>query len=144
MMETASSRLKSGGTIRVVISAQFKNLHLWWFGGGLVLMEVATCTSGKALSMQILDRHMLPSRQCVFQGKSCRFQQDRPQPHTVAIPRAWLCSRRVQVLDWPACSQIWKHLEQLNPSIRQEWDNIPLSKAAQWVASVPRCLQTVI
>ncbi len=38
---------------------------------------------------------MLPSKRRVF-------QQDYAKPHTAAITTAWLCSRRVRVLNWPA------------------------------------------
>ncbi len=47
--------------------------------------------------IEVLEQHMLPSRLCVF-------QQDNAKPHTAAITTAWLCSRRVRVLNWPACS----------------------------------------
>ncbi len=54
--------------------------------------------------IKVLEQHMLPSRQRVFQGRPCVFQQDNAKPHTPAITTAWLRSRRVQVLNWPACS----------------------------------------
>ncbi len=47
--------------------------------------------------VKVLEQHMLPSRRCVF-------QQDNAKPHTVAITKAWPRSRRVRVLNWPACS----------------------------------------
>ncbi len=48
--------------------------------------------------IKVLEQHMLPSRWRVF-------QQDNANPHTAAITTAWLCSRRVRVLNWPACSE---------------------------------------
>ena len=50
-MDAASSGLKMRGIIRLVIRAQYKSLHLWWYGVALVPMEWAACTSGKAPSM---------------------------------------------------------------------------------------------
>ncbi len=47
--------------------------------------------------IKILEQHMLPPRRHVI-------QQDNAKPHTVAIKTAWLCSRRVRVLNWPGCS----------------------------------------
>ncbi len=54
--------------------------------------------------IQLGEQHMLPSRLCLFHGRSCVFQQDNAKPHTAAITTAWLRSRRVWVLNWPACS----------------------------------------
>ncbi len=45
-----------------------------------------------------------PQSLSLFQGRSCVFQQDNAKPHTAAITTAWLHSRRVRVLNWPACS----------------------------------------
>ncbi len=72
------------------------------------------------------------------------FQQDNAKLHTAAITTKWLRSRRVRVLNWPACSPdlspietIWhiiKHkicqrwpwtLQQLENYIKQEWNQIP-------------------
>ncbi len=47
---------------------------------------------------------MLPSRRRLFQGRPCVFQQDNAKQHTAAITTAWLSRRRVQMLNWPACS----------------------------------------
>ncbi len=82
--------------------------------------------------IKVLEQHMLPSRRCLFQGRPC-----------AAITTAWLRSRRVWVLNWPACSpdlspieNIWHVMKQkicqrlpqtlqpLETYIRQEWDQI--------------------
>ena len=113
--------------------------------------------------IEVLEQHMLPSRQRLFQGRPCIFQQDNAKPHTASITTAWLRRRRVRVLNWPACSpdlspieNIWRIMkrkirqrrprtvEQLESYIRQEWDNIPLPKLQQLVSSVPRRLRTVV
>ncbi len=54
--------------------------------------------------IKVLEQHKLPSRRQLFQGKPCLFQLDNAKSHTVAITTAWLRSRRVQVMNWPACS----------------------------------------
>ncbi len=54
--------------------------------------------------IQVLEQHMLPSRQCLFQGRPCVFEQDNAKPHTAVITTAWLRSRGFRVLNWPACS----------------------------------------
>ncbi len=45
-----------------------------------------------------------PPDDSLFQGSPCVFRQDNAKPHTAAITTAWLHSRRVRVLNWPACS----------------------------------------
>lgn len=90
------SELKREETIRL-ISAQFKSLHLWWYRGALVPMELAACTSGKA-SLVFKGRWYL------FQGKSCTFRQNNAKLHDESFMTAWLHSIRVWVLNWPACS----------------------------------------
>ncbi len=54
--------------------------------------------------IKVLEKHMVPSRRRLFQGRLCVFQQDNENPHTTAITTAWLHSRIVRVLHWPACS----------------------------------------
>ncbi len=110
--------------------------------------------------IKVLEQHMLPSRWRLFQGRPCVFQQDNAKPHTAAITTAWLHSRRVLVLNWPACSpdlspieNIWqwkirqrrpRTLQQLETYIRQEWDQIPTPKLQKLITSMPRHLQTVL
>ncbi len=106
--------------------------------------------------IKVLEQHMLPSRQRVF-------QQDNAKPHTAAITTAWLHSRRVRVLNWPLCSpdlspieNIWRiikrkirqrrpwTLQQLETYIRQEWDQIPTPQLQKLITSMPRRLQNVL
>ncbi len=113
--------------------------------------------------IKVLEQHMLPSRGRLFQGRPCVFQQDNAKPHTAAITTAWLRSRRVRVLNWPACSpdlspieNIWciikrkicqrrpRTLQQQETYIRQEWDQIPTPKLQKLITSMPRRLQTVL
>jgi len=76
-----SSRLKRRGTAWLVISTQSKSLHLWWYGGVSVSMQLETCTSGKASSI-LKGIYRLYSNICscpddsFFQSGSCIFQQD--------------------------------------------------------------------
>ncbi len=64
---------------------------------GMGSLHVLEGTMNTERYIKVLEEHMLPSRQRVF-------QQDNAKPHTAAITTAWLRSRRVQVLNWPACS----------------------------------------
>ncbi len=100
-------------------------------------LHVLEGTMNAETCIKVLEQHALPSRRCVF-------QQYDAKPHTAAITTAWLRSRRVRVLDWPACSpdlspieNIWCIIkrkihqgrpqthQQLETYIRQEWDQIP-------------------
>ncbi len=63
---------------------------------------------------------MLPSRRRLFQGWPCVFQQDNAKPHTATITTAWLRSRRVRVLNWPACSPDLSPIENIRCIIKQK------------------------
>ncbi len=81
---------------------------------GMGSLHVLEGTMNSERYIKVLEQHVLPSRQCLFQGRPCVFQQDNAKPHTAAITTAWLCSRRAWVLNWPTCSlelsPIEKHL----------------------------------
>ncbi len=64
---------------------------------GMGSLHVLEGTVNAERYIKVLEQHMLPSRRRVF-------QQDNAKPHTAAITAAWLRSRRVRVLNWPACS----------------------------------------
>ncbi len=123
---------------------------------GMGSLHVLEGTINAERYIKVLEQHMLPSRRCLF-------QQDNAKPHTAAIKTAWLRSRRVRVLNWPACSpdvspieNIWRiikrkirqrrprTLQQLETYIRQEWDQIPTPKLQKLITSIPRRLQTVL
>ncbi len=129
---------------------------------GMGSLHVLEGTMNAERYIKVLDQHMLPSRRHLFQGRPFVFQQDNAKPHTAAITTAWLRSRRVRVLNWPASSpdlspieNIWciikqktrqrrpQTLQQLETYIRQEWDQIPTTKLQKLITSMPRRLQTV-
>ncbi len=79
---------------------------------GMGSLHVLEGTMNAERYIKILEQHILPSRQRVF-------QQDNAKPHPAAITTAWLRSRRVRVLNWPACSpdlslieNIWRIIKQ--------------------------------
>ncbi len=123
---------------------------------GMGSLHVLGGTMNAERYIKVLEQHMLPARRRVF-------QQDNATPYTGAITTAWLSSRRVRVLNWPACSpdlspieNIWRiikwkirqrwprTLQQLETYIRQEWDQIPTPKLQKLITSMPRRLQTVL
>ncbi len=113
--------------------------------------------------LKILEQHMHPTRRRLFQERPCVFRQDNAKPHAAAITTAWLRSRRVWVMNWPACipdlspiESIWRiikqkicqrrpqTLQQLETYIGQEWNQIPTPKLKKLITSMPRRLQTVL
>ncbi len=155
-----SSGLKRRETFQRVISIVQKPASLMVWGCirayGMGSLHVLEGTMNAERYIKVLEQHMLPSRRRLF-------QQDNAKPHTAAITTAWLHSRRVRVLNWPACSpdlspieNIWciikqkicqrrpQTLQQLEIYIRQEWDRIPTPKLQKLITSMPRRLQTVL
>ncbi len=75
------------------------SLIVWgWINAyGMGSLHVLEGTMNAERYIKVLEQHMLPPGRCVF-------QQDNAKPHTAAITTAWLHSKRVRVLNWPACS----------------------------------------
>ena len=72
IMDVVSSGPKGRRTIQIVISAKFKSLHLWWYGGVLVPMAWVTCISVKA-PLMLKGTHRFWSNICCqrsFSGMS--------------------------------------------------------------------------
>ncbi len=121
---------------------------------GMGSLHVLEDTMNAERYIKVLEQHMLPSRRRAF-------QQDSAKPHTAAITTAWLRSRRVRVLNWPAV-QIF-HLERifgasLNEKYAKDDHELfnswkPISgkngtefqpKLQKLITSMPRRLQTVL
>ncbi len=69
-------------------------------------LHVLEGTMNAESNIKVLELHMFPSRWRAF-------QQDNAKPHNAAITTAWLRSRRVRVLNWPACSPDLSHIENI-------------------------------
>ncbi len=156
MSHAVSSGLKRRETFQHVISIHFKSQHLWRYGVHKCIRYGHLACFGRHYECwKVLEQHMLSSRWCIF-------QQDNAKPHTAANATACLCSRRVRVLNWPACSpnlspieNIWRiikrkirqrwprTLQHQETYIRQEWDQIPTPKLQKLITLMPRRLQTV-
>lgn len=99
-------RRKKKKTIQIFPSAKFESQHLWWYGCVLVPMTWATYTSVMAPSM-LKGTSRFWSNTCCHPSNV--FFRDVPayfsKTHSVRVTTAWLRSKRVWVLDWPACSR---------------------------------------
>ncbi len=111
-------------------------IHVYGMGS----LHVLEGNRNAEIYIKVLEQHMLHSGWRVF-------QQDNTKPHTAAITTVYLHSRRVRVLNWPACSpdlssveNFWhiikrkihqrrpQTLQHLETYFRQEWDQIPAPK----------------
>ncbi len=80
---------------------------------GIGSLHVLEGTMNAERYIKVLEQHMLPSRWRLFQGRPCVFQQNNAKSHTAAITTEWLRSRRVRVLNWPACSPALSPIENI-------------------------------
>ncbi len=158
--DAVSSGLKRRETFQRVISVQIKSQHLWWYGVHKCIRYGQLACFGKHYECWKLYKGFratyAPLQTTCISAGQCK-------PHTAAITTAWLRSRRVRVLNLPACSpdlwpieNIWRiikrkirqrrprTLQQLETYIRQEWDQIPTPKLQKLITSMPRRLQTVL
>uniref|UniRef100_A0AAY5KWM7 Uncharacterized protein n=1 Tax=Esox lucius TaxID=8010 RepID=A0AAY5KWM7_ESOLU len=71
---------------------------------GMGDLHICESTINVEQYIEVLEPHTLPSRQHIFQGRPCLFQQDKAKPYSACITTAWLHSKRDWVLNWPACS----------------------------------------
>ena len=100
IMDVMSSGPKRKRTIQTVISAKLKSQHLWRYGG--VWMPMAswvTCTSVKAPEMLKGTYRFLDPSNVFFRDVPVYFSKAMPSH----IMQCGFNSKRVQVLDWPAC-----------------------------------------
>ncbi len=117
------------------------SLMVWWCISvyGMGSLHVLEDTMNAERYIKVLEQHMLPSRLRLFQGRPCVFQQDNAKPHTASIKTAWLRSRRVRVLNLPACSpdlspieNIWhiikRKIHQRRPQTLQQLETYIRSK----------------
>ena len=97
--------------------------------------------------IQVVEQPMLPSKQRLFHGRPCLFQQDNAKSHSARVTTTWLRSKRVRELGLSAYSpelspieNVWRIMkgkirlrrpltvEQLKLYIKQEWERIPPTK----------------
>ncbi len=81
---------------------------------GMGSLHVLEGTMNAERYIKVLEQHMLPSRQRLF-------QQDKAKPRTAAITTAWLHSRRVQVLNWLPAVQIFHRWRTFGASLNEKY-----------------------
>ena len=96
---------------------------------GMGNLHICEGTINAEKYIQILEKHMMPSKRRLFHGRPCLFQEDNAKPHSAHVTTAQRRPRTV---------------EQLKLYIKQEWERIPPENLQKLVSSVPKCLLNVI
>ena len=135
IMDVVSSGPKWKRSILIVISAKFKSQHLWWSGGGVSAhgMSNLHICKGNINAERYMEQHMLPSKQRLFQGRHYLFQRDNAKPLSACVTTAWLHSKIVWVLDWPACSP---DLSPIESEAHYEVQNTTVESLDCWATEV--------
>ncbi len=84
---------------------KLESLMVWWSTSayGMGSLHVLEGTK-KAERYKDFRTTYAPHQMTSISGKALFFQQGNAKPHTAAINTAWLRSRRIRVLSWPARS----------------------------------------
>ncbi len=93
----------------VVISAQFRSLHLWWYGVawvrvGMGSLHIWKGTINAERYIQVLEQHMLPSRRSLFQEDLAFSNMTMPDHILHQLQHHGCVEEGSGVLKWPACS----------------------------------------
>lgn len=91
-MDITPSGLKRRGNIWLVISVQFKSVLVWWYGGASVpmVLHIWKSTITAEMHIQVLEQHMLLSRQCLFrEDLNCILHLLQQHGSIVEESRCW-------------------------------------------------------
>lgn len=144
IMDSLSPGLKRRGTVWLIISAQIKSQHLWWYrDASMHTTSWETCTFVRAALMlndnqyAALEAHTAKYMNS-FSGRTLLISARWFQTILRLFYNSRLHSKRAPVQNWPALSpieNIWSIMkrvihqwwpwmaEQLKTLIMQEWEN---------------------
>lgn len=146
------------------------------FGGGGIMVWGAFCSRGtldlafvssKMNSIeyqQVLQTNLLPFTRR-FRHQKFIYQQDNATVHVSASTKAWLSSKKIDVMDWAPCSpdlnpmeNIWgllvrriyqnnkqfQSVRELKSAILEAWQNIDVVCITNLIESMPNRIFSVI
>ena len=89
---------------------------------GMGNLRICEGTINAERYLQVLEQHMLPSKQRLFHGRPCLFQQDNANPHSACVTTTWLRSKRVGELGLPAYSPDLSPIENVWRIMKRKYD----------------------
>jgi transposase len=99
-------------------------------------------TMNAAMYIRILSGHMLPSARRLFQGNFI-FQQDNDPKHTAKRTKAYMNTKKIELLDWPSQSPDLNPIENLWHKLKLLVGEEKITKKTDLPEAIKRCWESI-